>query len=100
MTTAIVGHVCQRIRDRGGNTVLHRNSATRQIIDELTQITEAPVGPKLRRKLTASRLRVEQSQGYHGEAQAAQERTHPSQPPCPRPPGRNQEWPNLLDEQV
>lgn len=99
MTTAIVGHVCQRIRDRGGNKVLHRNSATRQIIDELTQITEAPVGTKLRRSLTAGRLRVEQAQGDHGEAQAAQERTHPT-PPRPRPTRRNQEWPNLLDEQV
>ena len=100
MTAAIVGHVCQRIRERGGNHVLHRNSATRQIIDELTQITEAPVGPKLRRKLTASRLRIEQARVDHGEAQAAQEHAHPSPPPGPRPTGRNEVWPNLLDEEA
>jgi transposase InsO family protein/transposase len=101
MAAAIVGHVCQRIRERGGNKVLNRNSATRQIIDELTQITEAPVGPKLRRKLTASRLRVEQARVDHGEAQAAQERVHPSPPLRLRPAGRNEEWPNyLLDEEA
>ncbi|WP_224112515.1 Mu transposase C-terminal domain-containing protein [Mycobacterium avium] len=100
MAKAIVDHVCQRIRERGGNNVLHRNSATRQIIDELTQITEAPIGPRLRRKLTASRLRVEQARVDHAEAQAAQKRLHPSPPPGPRPSGRNQQWPNLLDEEA
>jgi putative transposase len=100
MAAAIVDGVCRRLRERGGNRVLNRNSATRQIIDELTQITEAPVRPKLRKKLTASRLRVDQARVDHGEAQEAQKRLHPIPPPGPRPIGRNRLWPNLLDEEA
>ena len=40
MTEAIVDEACKRIRQRGGNTVLNRGSATRQILSELVLLTE------------------------------------------------------------
>jgi putative transposase len=98
MAKAIVDVACARIRRRGGNDVLKRHSATRQILDELTQITATPAKPKLRRQLTAARLRVEQSRIDHAEAQQAQDRAKPALPAARRAPSSRQPWPNLLEE--
>ena len=98
MTEAIVDAVRSRVRSRGGNSVLKRNSATRQILEELTQLTVTPTQPKVRKKLTAARLRVEQSRIDHSEAQQAQDRTKPAQQAVRRGPSARQAWPNLLQD--
>ena len=98
MAEAIVNTARKRILDRGGNRVIDRNSATRQILDELTQITEAPDRPTLRKMLIAARTRVEQDRIDHGEAQAAQQLLKPAPAAEPRVPTRRGRWPNLLDE--
>lgn len=98
MTEAIVDVARARIRRRGGNNVLKRHSATRQILDELTQITATPAKPKLRKQLTAARLRVAQSRTDHAEAQQAQDRTMPASPAARRAPSARQSWPNLLED--
>lgn len=73
MTESIVDAARQRIRERGGNAVLNRGSATRQILDELVQITQPANNRKSRAMLAAAARRVEQSKEDHAEAQAAQE---------------------------
>jgi putative transposase len=98
MTAAIVNAARRRIRDRGGNLVLNRNSATRQIVDELTQITEAPAKPKLRKKLIAARLRVEQAKADHGEAQRLQAQAQPVRSPARRASSAREAWPELPED--
>jgi len=98
MTEAIVNEVRKRIRRRGGNSVLTRNSATRQILEELTQLTQTPAQPELKRKLSAAGLRVEQARIDHGEAQQAQDAAKPAQPAGRRAPSTRREWPNLLED--
>lgn len=99
MTEAIVNVARRRIRDRGGNKVIDRNSATRQILEELTQITEAPERSKLRKMVIAARDRVEQDRIDHGEAQAAQQLLKPARPAEPLALSSRGAWPNLLDEE-
>ncbi|WP_234821111.1 leucine zipper domain-containing protein [Mycobacteroides abscessus] len=79
LTQSLLSFVYQRIRDRGGNSVLTRNSATRQILAELTQLTEVPPNPKARAKIAAGAHRVENSQIDHREAQSAQDDAAPLQ---------------------
>ena len=98
MTEAIVDAMRRRIRRRGGNSVLKRNSATRQILEELTQLTETPAKPKLRKMLTAARLRVEQARVDHGEAQQAQNLAKPAPQAERLAPVARQAWPNLLED--
>jgi putative transposase len=98
MTEAIVDVARARIRRRGGNHVLKRHSATRQILDELTQITETPAQPKLRRQLIAARLRVAQSRTDHAEAQQAQDRVKPAPQAARRALSARQAWPNFLED--
>lgn len=95
MTAAIVDAACRRIRHRGGNLVLNGDSATRQILDELTQITEAPAKPKLRKKLIAARLRVEQAKADHAEAQQHQDQVPPPRSHPRRPSPAHDVWPEL-----
>lgn len=96
MTEAIVDVVRSRIRKRGGNLVISRHSATRQIIDELTQITEAPAKPKLRRELIAARMRVEQAKADHAEAQRVQDQITVARPTPRRARSVAREpWPDL-----
>lgn len=99
MTEAIVDEVRRRIRRRGGNNVLKRNSATRQILEELTQLTDTPAKPELRRQLTAARLRVEQARFDHGEAQQAQDAVKSAPMAIQRAPSARQRWPNLLEDE-
>jgi putative transposase len=98
MAEAIVDVVRKRIRSRGGNNVLRRNAATRQILEELTQLTATPAKPMLRRKLTAARLRVEQSRFDHGEVQQAQQRVTPALPAARGEPSTGVVWPNFLQD--
>ena len=98
MTEAIVNEVRKRIRRRGGNGVLTRNSATRQILEELTQLTETPAKSKLKRKLSAARLRVAQARIDHDEAQRAQDSAKPARQAVRRAPSARQAWPNLLED--
>jgi putative transposase len=101
MTQTIVDLARQRIRHRGGNNVLKRGSATRQILDELTELTATPVTPKLRSKMIAARLRAEQSRADHGEAQQARDLANPARPATRRarqPKHVRRAWPNLLEE--
>lgn len=72
MTDTIVQAVRRRVRERGGNHILSRGSAQRQILDELTELTSGPVPTDWTAKLSAARRRVEQSRKDHAEAQAAQ----------------------------
>ena len=86
MTEMIVDAARRRIRDRGGNAVLKRGSATRQILDELTELTTASTDRKWKAKLAAATRRVEQSRMDHDEAQRASDHLRPgSQPPSCRP---------------
>jgi transposase InsO family protein len=61
MTARIVGTACRRIRDRGGNTALKRDSATRQILDELTELARVDKPDADWSQLAAATLRVEQA---------------------------------------
>ena len=72
MTDTIVQAVRRRVRERGGNHILSRGSAQRQILDELTELTSGPVPTDWTAKLSAAHRRVEQSRKDHEEAQAAQ----------------------------
>jgi putative transposase len=98
MAKAIVNVACKRIRDRGGNRVIDRNTATQQILDELTQITATPTRPELRKMVAAARDRVEQDRIDHGESQAAQNRLNPPAPAAPPDFSTRGAWPNLLEE--
>jgi hypothetical protein len=95
MTEAIVDIALKRIRRRGGNLVLDKHSATRQIIDELGQITEAPAKPKLRKQLIAARLRQESSRIDHAEAQRVQDQLQPARLPVRRRSAVLEVWPDL-----
>ncbi|SPM33776.1 hypothetical protein MRAB57_1580 [Mycobacterium rhizamassiliense] len=95
------------VRERGGNDVLKRNSATRQIIDELGQLmTPSARGRDVRRKKRAASCRVGQSQIDHNEAQQAQQAQRKASLQLSQAPVqdervpvdvRRREWPNLLD---
>ncbi len=105
MTEAIVDAARKRIRDRGGNSVLNRGSATRQILNELVQLTQPSNSRKGRAMLAASARRFEQSQEDHAEAQAAQEKLAEQQP-SPQRDSKvieierlRRAWPNLQDEE-
>jgi putative transposase len=104
MTEAIVDAARKRIRERGGNSVLNRGSATRQILNELVQLTQPSKSRRGRAMLAAAARRVEQSRDDHAEAQAAQEKLA-GQHPAPQPETKAIEverlrraWPNLQDE--
>lgn len=100
MTDVTVGALRRRIRDRGGNTVLKRGSATRQILDELTELTTAPTDRKLKAQLAAAARRVEQSRIDHEEAQRAQEAAQAGKPAALAPAdSRRRSWPNLLGDE-
>ncbi|WP_293004447.1 integrase [Mycobacterium sp.] len=71
MTARMVAAACQRIRDRGGNPVLTRLSATRQILDELTELARVDKPDTDYSQLIAATLRVDQSRRDHNEAQDA-----------------------------
>jgi transposase InsO family protein len=104
MTARIVATACRRIRARGGNTVLTKDSATRQIIDELTELARVDKPDPDCSQLVAATLRVEQARCDHDEAQRAI-RKHP-----PRPAEKavsawtrdlstvRRQWPDLLTE--
>ena len=79
--------------------MIDRNFATNQILEELTQITEAPERSKLRKMVIAARDRVEQDRIDHGEAQAAQQLLKPARSTEPPALSRRGAWPNLLDEE-
>lgn len=101
MTQMIVDAARQRIRDRGGNTILKRGSATRQILEELTELTKAPTTREWKAKWSAAARRVEQSKADHDEAQRAIDApTDLRTVRQKRSPGlsdtRRQAWPNLL----
>lgn len=100
MTDVIVAAVRRRIIDRGGNAVLKRGSATRQILNELTELTVAPTGRKLKAQLAAAARRVEQSRVDHDEAQRAQDVAQAGQPVAPAPADSlRRRWPNLLGDE-
>ena len=104
MTQVVLDAARRGVRQRGGNSVLKRHSATRQIIDELGELITPPIrGRELRKKLRAASRRVEQSRNDHDEAQQAQRMASLQLSPAPaedeRVPVdvRRREWPNLLD---
>ncbi|OPX11848.1 integrase [Mycobacterium sp. AT1] len=99
MTQMIVDAAHRQIRSRGGNTALKRGSATRQILNELTELTATPSNKQWQTKLGAAARRVEQSRIDHGEARDAQDAAAPSQA-APSPTQAiplHGPWPNLLD---
>jgi hypothetical protein len=105
MTDKIVEAARRRIRDRGGNTILKRGSATRQILEELTELTRTPTTSKRRRKLNAAARRVEQSRRDHDEAQRAIDTgqsearsARETSKPFPDTSAYRRVWPNFLDE--
>ncbi|MGB0971230.1 MAG: hypothetical protein ACPGVG_09745, partial [Mycobacterium sp.] len=104
MTEAIVDAARKRIRERGGNTVLHRRSATRLILDEVGQLTQPSKSRKHRSMLAAAGRRVEQSREDHAEVQAAiakaaQANPAPGEESSAIEVGRlRRAWPNLLQE--
>lgn len=60
-----------RIKERGGNRVLNRNTVMRQIIDEIGELTAAPSSEEWRTKMAAARMRWEQAQKDHDEVAQA-----------------------------
>ncbi|WP_428339845.1 hypothetical protein [Mycobacterium sp.] len=104
MTARLVATACRRIRDRGGNTVLTKNSATRQILDELTELARVDKVQSDSTQVVAATLRVEQARWDHHEAQRAIG-LHPEWPADKKisawardwSPMRTQ-WPDLLAE--
>jgi hypothetical protein len=99
MSMAIVAHACAQIRNRGGNHVLKRDSATTLILDQLGEIASAPKHPAIRRKLAAAAMRVDQATIDHGEAQRAQDVITPRSKSRPQhSQSLRQPWPNYLDE--
>ena len=87
MTDTIVQAVRRRVRERGGNHILSRGSAQRQILDELTELTSGPVPTDWTAKLSAAHRRVEQSRKDHEEAQAA--KVQPATKPLSRAATKN-----------
>jgi putative transposase len=105
MTARIVATACRRIRDRGGNTVLKRDSATRQILHELTELARVDKPDADCSQLAAATLRVEQARRDHDEAQRAI-RQYPQKkaidgspsPALSRDVSIRTRWPDLLTE--
>jgi transposase InsO family protein len=84
MTEAILTAARSRIRDRGGNLTLSHDSAQRQILAELTDLTDPGRGArdlKHGAQLSAAGRRVERSRADHAEAQ--DRLTHQQTPPDP-----------------
>ncbi|MGV0813491.1 transposase [Mycolicibacterium boenickei] len=102
LTDTVVKAAARRIRARGGNGVLKRGNATRQITEELGELTVAP-SDKERAQLVAAKLRVEQSRVDHQEAQCAQDLVNPRRKAlhCKGSARAQAElrgrWPDLLD---
>lgn len=71
MTDTILAAVRSRIRERGGNRALYPGSASKQILDEIMELTTAPTTKEWKAKLSAGHRRVEQSRADHMEAQDA-----------------------------
>lgn len=104
MTQTIVDAARQRIRERGGNRILNRGSATRQILNELTELTKSPTSREWKAKLAAAARRAEQSRADHEDAQRAINAPVDLRTATPkRAPGRldtrRRAWPNLLAEE-
>jgi hypothetical protein len=84
--------------------VLNRGSATRQILNELVQLTKPSKSGKGRSMLAAAARRVEGSREDHAEAQAAQEKLTPERPTpvveikAIQPQRLRRAWPNLQPE--
>ncbi len=108
MTSTIVNAALRRVRERGGNDVLKRNMATRQIIDSLGEITKRSDSKEWRKKLGAARLRVDQSRGIHCEAESAAAAAALTEP-APKAASKAVAaarpldkfcgaWPNLMDD--
>lgn len=100
MTSLIVATALGGIRRRGGNNVLNYGSATRQIIEELGQIT-ASTRPAVRKMVARAEQRVEQSRIDHDEAEQASEmlktvRSTQAKAKAKAKP-LSQPWPNFLD---
>jgi transposase InsO family protein len=105
MTARIVATACRRIRDRGGNAVLNRNSATRQILEELTELARVDKPDADCSQLIAATLRVEQARWDHNEAQEAI-RMYPRKPRDTSASAKmgdlstvRTRWPDLLTEE-
>ena len=101
LTETIVNAALKRVRERGGNNVLNRGSATRQILDELIELTSSPGKAEWKRKIAAAALRVEHSRRDHAEAQGAQNLHNPVRLIAkhrPQPASFAESWPNLLDD--
>jgi putative transposase len=104
MTARIVATACRRIRDRGGNTVLNKDSATRQILRELTELARVDKSDADCSQLAAATLRVEQARRDHNEAQSAirkyaQKSTNMATSAWLRDPSAvRTRWPDLLTE--
>ncbi|MBX7131985.1 MAG: hypothetical protein K1X67_04815 [Fimbriimonadaceae bacterium] len=105
MASTIVDAACRRIRERGGNDVLQRNTATRQIIESLGEITRAADSKEWKSRVIAARRRVDQSHQLHAEAQAAAPTPRPgasTKPNASREPAEEPfdkfrgAWPNLM----
>lgn len=100
LTQTIVDAARRIIRNRGGNAVLNRDSATRQILEELTELTRSASAPEWNRKLAAAARRVEQSRADLAEAQRAQTKATSVRPISsgrPHDRGLREAWPNLLE---
>lgn len=69
LTETILAAVRSRIRERGGNKALYPGSASKQILDEITELTTSPTAKEWKAKLSAGYRRVEQSRVDHQEAQ-------------------------------
>ena len=91
---------CQ-IRNRGGNAVLRRGSATRQILDEPAELAAASTDRKWKAKLAATTLRgVEPSRRDHDAEQHARDRAGSTQPAAHTPTDSlRRAWPNFPDEE-
>ncbi len=106
MTQVIVDAARRRIHERGGNNVLFRGSASRQILDELTELTKTPSNREWKAKWSAAARRVEQSRMDHDEARGAVSvsdrrrlRAVRDQTPEERSGTLRRAWPNLLTEE-
>jgi putative transposase len=106
MTDAVLDEARKRIRARGGNRALNRDSTQRLILEELTELVTGPPSSESRALLSAASRRVELSERDHDEAQHAQAAdalaSHPEVPRIhPKPTALSEvsylddEWPDL-----
>lgn len=72
MTDAVLDEARRRIKARGGNLALNRDSTQQLILRELTELVDAPSTRESRALLSAAARRVETSRADHADAQAAQ----------------------------